>query len=291
VNAFTLGDVARICRVSASRLRYWERTALLAPTLQVDSRPAFAFPDLVGVKRLVELLERGVSLRRIRRSVEAARERMPEVERPLGALRLWDEATRRIVVRHAGALFEADGQLVLDFARGGSGGVEPMPARGAEPAAATGPEAAAAWFDLGCQLDTDPATCEEAIQAYRLALEADPDCADAHCNLGSIHFNRNRRAEARACFERALEIEPAHPEANLNLAALLEDAGCDERALRHYRVALAADPLCADTHVSLAMLYEKLGLRRRAREHWRRYLQLDPKGPWADVASRRLADA
>lgn len=290
MDAFSLGDVARICRIPASRLRYWERTALLEPTLEVDSEPVFAFPDLVGVKRLVALLERGVSLRRIRRSVEAVRSRMPEVERPLGALRLWDESTRRLVVRHEDGLFEADGQMVLDFSGSGAGGVEPLAASAPSTQEPPVGDATQGWFDLGCRLDTDPETYGEAIQAYRLALEADPDYADAHCNLGSVYFNQGRRAAARACFERALEGAPRHLEANLNLAALLEEAGRDEHALRHYKVALAVDPLHADAHACVALLYEKLGLPRRAREHWRRYLQLDASGPWAGVARDRLGD-
>jgi DNA-binding transcriptional MerR regulator len=284
VTAYTLGDVARICRVPASRLRYWERTALLAPSGIDVPEPAFSFRDLVSVKALVVLLDRGVPLRRIRRSVEAVRARVPEVERPLSALRTGDAG--RVVIQHEGSLFEDDGQMVLDFSAAvpGGGVAAFEPPAPAEPS----PEEASRWFELGCQLDSERETYAEAIEAYCLAIEADPGYADAHCNLGSLYFNQNRRDPARACFQRALEADAHHLEANLNLASLLEEDGCDEQALRHYKIALAADPLHADSHVSVGLLYEKLGLRRKAREHWRRYLQLEPSGPWSEVARKRL---
>ena len=129
---------------------------------------------------------------------------------------------------------------------------------------------------------------EQAIEAYKRAIECDPDCADAHCNLGSVYFNQDRLASSRACFEHTLVIDPHHVEANLNLATLLEDEGRYQMALRHYKVALDAEPMYADAHVSLALVYEKIGLRRKARGHWRRYLQLEPSGTWVEIARQRL---
>jgi tetratricopeptide (TPR) repeat protein len=291
VGTYTLGDVARITGVSRARLRYWERTALLEPAVVRDAgnsdreAGSFEFGDLVTIRSVLSLLDRGVSLRRIRRSVDALRERIPEVDRPLGSLRPWLDGSRRVVVRHEGVLVEPDGQLVLEFA----------PLRAPSPVArctaerdASLLEAASEWFEQGCKLDSNRSTYAEAIQAYKRALECDPDFADAHCNLGSVYFNQDRLASSRICFERALVIDPNHVEANLNLATLLEDEGRYQMALRHYKVAIEADPMYADAHVSLALVYEKIGLRRKARGHWRRYLQLEPAGTWVEIARQRL---
>jgi tetratricopeptide (TPR) repeat protein len=291
VTAYTLGDVARICKVSRSRLRYWERTALLEASGQIDAKPVYAFRDLVVVKSILDLLDRGVPLRRIRRSVEDVRKRMPDVDQPLGALRMWDEGPPRVVVRHGGNWVETDGQLLLDFAFEDAAEGEIQ---------AIEPRAAPAWdehalrtaedqFERGCALDSDRSTYAEAIEAYEAAIEAVPDFADAYCNLGSVYFNQGRRSPARACFERATEIDPTHLEANLNLATLEEEIGRDGVALRHYRVAIESDPLHADAHVSIALLYEKLGLHKKSNEHWRRYLQLDPGGVWAEIARKRVS--
>lgn len=287
MNAYTLGDAARICGVSRKRLRYWERTALVRASLEEDSQPAFDFLDLVSVRSVVGLLARGVPLHRIRRGVEAVRERLPDLE-PLSALRLW-EGSARFVLRHEGVLMEPDGQLVLELAgddvAGGVARLEERAARTPDPHAR---RRAVEWFERGCELDCDAASYAQAVEAYRKAIEMDPDYADAHCNLGSVYFNQDRRSLARECFERALAIEPRHVEANLNLGTVLEECGRDESALRRYRTALAADPLYPDVHVSLALLFEKLGLRRTALAHWRRYTQLAPHGGWADVARGRL---
>jgi tetratricopeptide (TPR) repeat protein len=291
VTAYTLGDVARICKVSRSRLRYWERTALLEASERVDTKPAYAFRDLVAVKSVLDLLARGVPLRRIRRSAEAVRIRMPEVDYPLGALRMWADGSGRVVLRHGGRLVEPNGQMVLDFSEGGGGAeVEALEPRGAPGSKERALKRAEEWFDRGCSLDSDRATYAEAIEAYEHAIEAYPGFADAYCNLGSVYFNQGRRSPARACFECAIEIEPNHLEANLNLATLEEEVGRDGVALRHYKIALKADPLYADTHVSVALLYERLGVRSKALHHWRRYLQLDPSGLWSEVARQRFGE-
>jgi len=294
VTAFTLGAVARICKISPARLRYWNRTSLLGPSAAVaDARPFYGFDDLVTVKRVRSLLDRGVPLRRIRRSMESLRASVPEIERPLSALHVWVEGSERMVVRYGGRLLQPDGQTVLDFGAGGSQEhrVAPLPAPRARVPEVLRRQEAREWFERGCKLDTHRSTYADAIEAYERALEADPEFADAHCNLGSVYFNRDRRREAKACFNRALEIDPGHPESHLNLATLLEDEERNPAALLHYKAALESDPLSPDIHVSLALLYEKLSLRQRAREHWRRYLQLDASGTWADLARRRLSDA
>ena len=293
MGTYTLDDVARITGVSRARLRYWERTALLEPAVARDSGDSrrkdseFEFGDLVTVRSVLSLLDRGVSLRRIRRSVAALRKRIPDVDRPLGSLRPWLDGSRRVVVRHEGVLVEPDGQLVLEFVPTPTDSPVALDTR---PTSPSHRDAAASWFEQGCKLDSDRNTYAEAIEAYKCALECDPDCADAHCNLGSVYFNQDRLASARICFERSLAIDPQHVEANLNLATVLEDEGRYQMALRHYKVALDADPMYADAHVSLALVYEKIGLRRKARSHWRRYLQLEPSGTWIEIARQRLRD-
>ncbi len=284
MTAYTLGDVARICGVSRRRLRYWERIALVEPLSENGEQTAFDFRALVSVRTIVGLLEGGVPLQRIRSTVAEVREHLPEVE-PLPVLRIWG-GPDRIVLRHQGVLMEPGGQLVLDLAGEAVGNVAALGDRGA---AERAHQAALGWFERGCELDTDRETYAEAVEAYRKALEADPDFADAHCNLGSVFFNQDRRDRARACFERAVELQPQHVEANLNLGTLREEEGADESALHHYRAALESDPLHPDIHVSLALVYEKLQLPRTALAHWRRYLQLEPMGSWSDLARRRLS--
>lgn len=290
MEVWTLSEVARLARVAPARLRYWRRTDLLSPSGQRPTPGRFDFRDLVGIKRVAGLRALGIPLQRIRRGVRAIRDRMPQLERPLAAIRLWGEGSGRILIRDGAALFEPDGQLVIDLGEPGAAPDRPLGRLAAPEAAPGGLAAAIHWFERGCELDTEADTWNEAVAAYERALEAAPDFADAHCNLGAVHQNRGQRERARACYEQALAFEPGHFEANLNLANLLEEDDANEAALRHYKTAVRAVPLNAEARLQLALLYEKLALRRRAREQWRRYVQLDPKGSWADVARQRLAD-
>lgn len=286
VGAYTLGDVARICGIPRRRLRYWERIALIESSPDGCDQPRFDFRDLVSVRSIVGLLERGVPLGRIRRVADALRERFPGRD-PLAGLRAWRGAPRLLVHRE-GAWMEPDGQLVLAFVPESAAGVV-APLAGRDPESQL--RAAREWFERGCELDAERATWERAAEAYQRALELDPGYADAACNLGSVRFQQGRRPEARAAFERAVEMAPFHVEAHLNLGVLCEEDGADGRALAHYRQALETDPLYPDIHVSMALIYQKLGLGRTALAHWRRYLQLEPGGSWAHIARKHLDDA
>jgi tetratricopeptide (TPR) repeat protein len=180
--------------------------------------------------------------------------------------------------------------MVIDFALAPARPDDVAELRVPPPEADPDPENALEWFERGCKLDGRPETFERAIDAYERAIAADPGFADAHCNLGAIHHQCDRRDAARACYERALACEPGHVESNLNLAAICEEEERLEAALAHYRAALRADPTHTDGHLAIALLYEKLALRRRARDHWRRYLALSPTGAWADAARKRIQE-
>jgi len=287
---YSLADVAKIFELSPARLRYWQRTELIPVSPGDASQPAFGFRDLVCIRAVIALLERGVPVRRIRRSVAAIRERVPEIERPLGSLRVWVEGSDRVVVRHDGTLMEPDGQLVLDLALAPQESDDVLPLRPAGAAAERDPTAALEWFEIGCRLDSDPPRQDEAADAYRRAIACDPAFADAHCNLGALHQQRGARGDARSCYESAVAADPLHVEARFNLAGILEEEGRDEAALVHYRAAARSDPTFPDAQLNLALLYDRLGLGRRARDHWRRYLGLRPEGSWADLARRRLEE-
>jgi tetratricopeptide (TPR) repeat protein len=289
VSTYSLQNAARILKVAPSRLRYWKRTRLAVPRAAAktpDLRGAdYEFRDLVGLRAVLSLLEQGISLRRIRGAVEVLRDRVPEIEDPLVALRLW-EGSRRMVVEHDGRWMEPGGQLVLGFAADAD--AEPAVASIETGDDAKAPASAGDHFERGCRLDADPATWDEAIEAYRRAVELDPDFADAHCNLGAVFYNRGERDDARRHFERCLRLDPSHVESHFNLANLLEEEGCNEMALHHYRAGLGADPFYPDLHINLALLYEKMEMLANAQEHWKRYLQLEPEGSWSEVARLRL---
>ena len=293
VTDFSLGDVARILKVTPGRLRYWQRTELVESLASESDGNGYAFRDLVVLRAILSLLDKGIPLQRIRRNLETLKSQLPELDDPAAALRLVGEEGHRLVVRHGGRLEETGGQLLLEFeADPGPDGEVAASVVDFESgdAATTVPRVddAIGWFERGCELDAEAPNWPKAIEAYEKALELAPDYADAYCNLGAVRYNQGQRTAARRAFEACLGHEADHVEANFNLANVLEEQGEDGAALAHYRRALASDPLYPDLHINLALLYEKINRPRAGLEHWRRYLQIDPDGSWADVARRKL---
>lgn len=294
VTDYSLGDVARILKVSPRRLRYWRKTRLVAPQAERDEDDGYGFRDLVVLRAIVSMIDRGIPVQRIRRDLEVLRDRLPALADPASALRLASEGSEQILLRRDGRWEEVGGQLLLEFSgepEPGASSVRPLVERDGTGGRETPPAQADAigWFEKGCELDVDSRQWAEAAQAYEKAIELDPEYADAYCNLGAVRYNQGQRAAARRAFEACLARAGDHVEANFNLANVLEEAGEDERALTFYRRALAADPLYPDLHINLALLYEKLGRMHPACRHWRRYLQIDPQGPWSAVARQRIA--
>ena len=284
---YSFADTARILRVSPARLRYWERTELVRPSSEGEAgERLFAWQDLVELRTLIRLIDRGVPVRRIRQSLDRYRSRLPSEAPAMSSLCPAEHRHGGVVLRHEGAWEEPDGQLQFDFA----GSEEPAVAVLDEARDAGEGETALSWFERGCELDGDPATFSEACEAYRRSIELDPEFADAHCNLGTVHFNRGEREAARTAYQAALDVAPGHLEANFNLANLLEEAGQREAALSLYKAAIQTDPFFADARLNLALLYEKLDLPRQARDQWRRYLQRVSEGYWADLARERLGE-
>jgi DNA-binding transcriptional MerR regulator len=100
-------DAAEIVGVSRRRLQYWAQTDLVRP---VGGRPGshhrYSFEDLVALKATKRLIDAGVSVQRIRKSMRALRRLLPTVGRPLSELVLVATGDVVLVLRD-GAAFEA----------------------------------------------------------------------------------------------------------------------------------------------------------------------------------------
>jgi DNA-binding transcriptional MerR regulator len=104
---FRAGDVVQIVQVSRRQLQYWAQTDLLRPS---DKTPGghgrYTFEDLVALKAAKRLIDAGVSVQRIRKSIGALRRLLPTVREPLSELVL--VATGDVVLAFKdGAAFDA----------------------------------------------------------------------------------------------------------------------------------------------------------------------------------------
>jgi DNA-binding transcriptional MerR regulator len=284
---YSVHEVARVFGLKVGRLRYWDRSGFLSPSGRSGRRRFYTFQDLIGLRVAKGLLESGMSLQQVRKSVDALRNDLPRVVRPLSELRVTTDGQTVVVQGEDGSFEPTTGQMVLDFEVSSlrDDVVRALDER--RPGGADKQKAYDLYLE-GCRLDEDETTMGRAAELYRKALALDPSLSNAITNLGNLSFRQGDLDEAELLYQRALMVDPAQPEAHYNLGFLAFERGDPHTAIPHFEEALAQDPAFADAHFNLAMAYEELGRPSAARPHWESYLRLDPTGPWAEVARRHL---
>lgn len=119
---FDLDRAVCLTGCTASQLRYWVKTGLIepSPSMGGGGRLTFSFRDLVGLRAVKSMLDAGISLQKVRRTLEYLRENL-EVERPLSECRLvTDGSTIFRICEDSGQLIDTlrRGQLVFSIALG-----------------------------------------------------------------------------------------------------------------------------------------------------------------------------
>ena len=104
---FRTQDVVRAIGLSRRQLQYWAKTGLVVPSARTPGgHHRYTFADLVALKATKRLIDAGVSVQRIRSTVEALSRRLPSIARPLEDLVI--VATGDVlVVFDRGSAFEA----------------------------------------------------------------------------------------------------------------------------------------------------------------------------------------
>src|SRR6187551_846332 len=80
MEGFTAAEACRYTRCTSHQLRYWDRIGLVRPSLQsTGGRPGvrrvYSFRDLVSLKVISSLLDRGMSLQRVRTAYDYLRKK------------------------------------------------------------------------------------------------------------------------------------------------------------------------------------------------------------------------
>ncbi|MBI1901868.1 MAG: tetratricopeptide repeat protein [Planctomycetia bacterium] len=271
---WSLADVVQMLDISRDRVRGLIQAGLIEPVQWRSGVPFFDFRDATRLRTLLSLLESGVKLRDIRRSLQRIRSAVPGAAQSLDALGVLESWGNRVVVRsRGGELLEPAGQRLLDF----------------EP-----PETAATiriegdLFDEAVRFE-EQGDLESAVEPYeKLLLKEGPD-ADVCFNLGNALFALGRSEAAIERFRQAVELDPQHAEAWNNLGHLLAEARRHGQAIGAYRRAVEIDPDWPDARYGLADVLDEAGFCGEALPHWRALLALLPDGPLAQHARSRLA--
>jgi tetratricopeptide (TPR) repeat protein len=276
---FTRREFQRILDVTDKQLTYWEKLRLVSPR-KSGADKFYDFRDLISLRTAKQLIEKGVSASRLRRSLVALNQKLSEVHAPLTELRILSNGRDVIVERDGARLEPISGQFVLNFdTRELSDKVRVMPERNAED-----------WFSVALQYESDPESRPQAIEAYQRVLSSNPHHLDALINVGMLFYEQGELESAAGSFLRAVAVEQESSVAHFNLGSVLEELGRLESSRKHLRIAVRLDPDHADAHYNLAFVCDRLGAPAEARKHWQLYIKLDPTSPWCTYARQRLTN-
>lgn len=103
---------------------------------------------------------------------------------------------------------------------------------------------------------------DQAVAAFRKAVEVDPTDAEAWDSLGVVLVRAGDEARGVEAFRRALRAAPGHPEAHRNLAVVLDRQGRAAEAARHYRAFLAKSLGDSPDRATIMARLEEMGARR-----------------------------
>src|SRR6266542_1453581 len=120
---------------------------------------------------------------------------------------------------------------------------------------------------------------ERAAEAYRRAITAEPEYAEAHANLGAVLARLGRYDEAVACYERALRLNPQLNAARLNLGLAHYRAGALTAAVEAFKAAHAADPSLLQARQLLGLVLVETGKDAEAIPHLEASAQAGPDEP------------
>lgn len=131
-----------ILGLSRRQLQYWAQTDLVRPSVTTrGGHHRYTFQDLVALRTARRLIDAGVSVQRIRSSIQALRRLLPSVARPLSELVLVATGDVVLVFREGTAFEAASGQEwvfpVADLAREIAAADQPKQSADAAQAATT----------------------------------------------------------------------------------------------------------------------------------------------------------
>ena len=277
---YTRGEVRRILKIRENRLRSWERLDLC------ERLTEFGFADLIALKTLQKLREKRIPATRIKSSLASLSKKLAGIKRPLWDLKIVSDGKRVAVELPGGKMEALTGQMLIDFDASSLRPVTELSNR--EGRTADRVRQAEDWFRRGLELEESGSAVQEAVDAYRKALELNPDAVGAWVNLGTLHYQQREMEEAERCYRQALKTSPHYALAHFNLGNICEEGERLSEAVNHYRLALRLQPQYADAHYNIALVYERAGEPMRAAKHWRSYLKIDSTSPWALIARQQL---
>lgn len=302
---YTADDAAKAVGVPTGVVRALARAKVLHP-LRDGRSLLYSFSDLVLLRAAKALIDSEVSSRRVVGALRKLHQRLP-TGRPLTSLTLRAEGDQVIVIDGKHRFVAESGQGLLDFSSKRSPTRVLVLERPPKDEGASTPDSkdisikelankvaplhlldhkratqrassmqAEEWFELGSAVEVSD--LERARDAYRRAIELQPDHGPAHLNLGRLLHEEGQLQAAIAHYRLAATSNGAVAAdpvlAQFNLGVALADHGDLQAAKQAYLAAVALDPSHEDAHYNLAAVLEQLGDKVQALRYLRRYQEL-----------------
>ncbi len=252
---FSTRMAARILAISPERIRYWVRHKLVKPAAVRGRHYQFTFEDLLMLRLAKELLPNRRRLDAVQRCFERVG-RITDTQRPVTALKLYQE-DGRILVRDGVVIFEAEtGQMMLDF------GIAPS---GETIKQADSPVRLRRLLDAARELEESNPT--RALKLYRDYLEHRPRDGAVHRRVSALLERLGDVAGAVRHLDAAALIEPDSAELHFDLGVLYRKLQNLDRAAASFARAVECEPDLIEAHLHLAQIYEQQGRQREAMRH------------------------
>jgi tetratricopeptide (TPR) repeat protein len=278
---FTIRHASKLLGISPRRLRHWEKIQFIPRSIHSEKGIFYSFQDLISLKAAKELISGGISLQQVTRSLDLIKKRFPEIK-TLSQLKFFSQ-NNNLWMRYNGLSFDpVNGQLLMNFEN-----EAPQ-----EPTSFKAPKKEKThlyWFEYGLRCDIE-GKWENAVKAYRKALQLNPALADCWNNLATIYYRVGKKKKAIRFYLNALKINPSYKLAYYNLGNIFEEIRKFRLAIKMYLKAIELDPEYYDAHYNLALVYDKVKSYPEACHHWERYLKYDSSSRWARYARDRILE-
>jgi tetratricopeptide (TPR) repeat protein len=152
------------------------------------------------------------------------------------------------------------------------------------------PEQPNIWANLG-DTQAKAGKMDEAVASFQKAISIKPDDAGLHQNLGVLYGKVGKSAEAEAEFKKAAELNPQGSATNFfNLGATMVNSGKSAEAITAFQQAIQADPSYAEAYYQLGLCYVGAGKMSESIEALKKYVEIGKNADNIQTAKALLAE-
>ncbi len=120
---------------------------------------------------------------------------------------------------------------------------------------------------------------EEAIEAFRRAIQIQPNDAAAYNNLGNAYVESGMYEEAIEAYKEAIKIQPDNAATTTTLVMPWK-SHLHKEEIESYQQAIRIEPNDATAHFNLGLAYQESGMFREGTEAFKEAIRIQPNKAW-----------